>query len=75
MAVTHFETDDDPIPCGVPASTRTTDELNRVTCQRCRQTKYFRQCEECWEREMYEHDEADYLRAAARYDGSGRDWR
>lgn len=73
MAALHFETDNDPIPCG--ASGRSTDDLKRVTCQRCRETKFFKQCEECWEREQYEHENEDYLRAAANYDGEKRDWR
>lgn len=75
MAVIHFATDFDPIPCGAPIHKHATSDMKRVTCQRCLQTKFFRQCKECAEREEYEHDNEDYLRAAANYDGEGKDWR
>lgn len=67
MAVIHFAVDFEPIPCGASMDKHTTHEPKRVTCQNCLRTKFFRQCDACWEREQYEHDNAAYLRAAANY--------
>lgn len=77
MPVMHFAfaVDGDGIVCVAPMTRPHTDVLNRVTCARCLGTRLYHLASDQAEREEYEHDNEDYLRAAAGYDGEGRDWR